>query len=307
MFPRQVRNTMKATHFPYADFIRILEVERQLSHHTLENYITSIEQFITYLQHYTDCKQWSDIDEATVRQYLIELLREHKHATVNNRLSGLKTFFKFLKSTHQIEKNPFTDLKGPRNEKCLPKVLTPQNIVQLLEAPKAMFVNGEISLFLYLRDTLILELLYNSGMRLSELLSLRYCDIDEVQMTARVIGKGNKERICPIGPYSVAAIRNFRHTVEADSVIICNEQNHPLTPRQVQYRLKVYLLKAGLPSDITPHKLRHTYATHLLNNGADLRLIQELLGHAHLSTTQIYTHVNSALMKQVYDQSHPHA
>ncbi|MDE6576114.1 MAG: tyrosine recombinase XerC [Opitutales bacterium] len=302
---------MQPSHFPYADFIKVLEVERQLSRHTLENYIISIEQFIDYLKRYTDKKFWSEIDEPTVRQYLIELLRDHEHTTVNNRLSGLKTFFKFLKNTHQIEQNPFEVIKGPRNEKMLPKVLTPQNIVQLLEAPKQMFLNGEINPFLYLRDTLILELLYNSGMRLSELLGLRYRDIDEAQKTAHVIGKGNKERICPIGDYSVEAIRNFKRnlkkSIQREDIIICNEQGHPLTPRQVQYRLKVYLLKAGLPMDITPHKLRHTYATHLLNNGADLRLIQELLGHAHLSTTQIYTHVNSALMKQVYDQSHPHA
>ena len=297
------------SHFSYAAFIRVLEIERQMSQNTLENYITSIEQFIAYLMRYTSVRNWTQVTENEVRQYLIELLREHKHATVNNRLSGLKSLFKYLKHTNVIKTNPFETLHGPRREKQLPKVLTPHDVAKLLNAPKKLLETGEISQFLCLRDTLILELLYNSGMRLSELLSLHLRDIDMATATAKIVGKGNKERICPIGEYSVAAIQRFCefHPLNFENLIICSEHGDRLTPRQVQYRLKFYLLKTGLPTDITPHKLRHTYATHLLNNGADLRLVQELLGHAHLSTTQIYTHINSGYMKSVYQKTHPHA
>jgi integrase/recombinase XerC len=174
-----------------------------------------------------------------------------------------------------------------------------------------LFNQEKISKFLLLRDTLILELLYNSGMRLSELLSLRYDDIDFEQNSAKILGKGNKERICPIGIYSICALRRWVEGVGIESDgkkwIIRSEKGDRLTPRQVQNRFKFYLRHGNLPMDISPHKLRHSYATHMLNNGADLRLVQELLGHANLSSTQIYTHVNSKLLQSVYNKTHPHA
>jgi integrase/recombinase XerC len=300
-----------AVNFSYADFIRSIEVERQLSKHTLESYVTSIEQFIAFLLKYTSIRRWSDVDEFNVRQYLIELLREHKKSTVQNRLSGLKSLFIFLKKYRAVEKNPFESLSTPKKEKTLPKILSPNAVALLLGQPKKLFLEDKISQFLYLRDALILELLYNSGMRLGELLSLRHGDVDFEQCSVKVRGKGNRERVCPIGIYSIQALERFTagmgEKFSPTMPIIINGQGENLTPRQVQNRLKFYLQQSNLPMDISPHKLRHSYATHMLNNGADLRLIQELLGHAHLSTTQIYTHVNSAILQRAYRKAHPHA
>ncbi|MDR1906910.1 MAG: tyrosine recombinase XerC [Puniceicoccales bacterium] len=297
--------------FPYADFIQSIEVERQLSKHTLESYVTSIDKFIAFLLKYTKIHSWCDIDEFTVRQYLIELLREYKKSTICNRLSGLKSLFVFLKKSRIVEKNPFEILSVPKKEKILPKFLSPNDTALLLGQPKKLFLQKKISRFLSLRDTLILELLYNSGMRLSELLSLHYGDVDFEQCSVKIMGKGNKERICPVGIYSIQALIHFLDAMggnfSRDDFVIINEQGRNLTPRQVQNRLKFYLQQSGLPMDISPHKLRHSYATHMLNNGADLRLVQELLGHAHLITTQIYTHVNSVALQRTYKKTHPHA
>jgi integrase/recombinase XerC len=297
--------------FPYADFIQSLEIERQLSKHTLESYVTSIESFIIFLLKYTQIRRWTAVDEFTIRQYLIELLREHKKSTLCNRLSGLKSLFIFFKNHKLIVANPFEGICSPKKEKTLPKILSPQDVALLLSQPEKLFSQKKISQFLYHRDSLILELLYNSGMRLSELLSLRYCDIDFGQRSAKIMGKGNKERICPIGIYSIEALRRFiggrAGDFSPDSLIIISDRGKNITPRQVQNRLKFYLQQSNLPADISPHKLRHSYATHMLNNGADLRLVQELLGHANLSTTQIYTHVNSAALQRAYQKAHPHA
>lgn len=300
-----------AINFSYASFIQMLEVERQLSKHTLESYVTSIENFIAFLLKYTKIRDWRSVDEFTVCQYLIELLREHKKSTVRNRLSGLKSLFVFLKKRRVIGKNPLETLSAPKKEKTLPKILSPNDMSLLIGQPKKLFLEGKISQFLYLRDTLILELLYNGGMRLSELLALCYGDIDFEQCSVKIMGKGNRERLCPIGPYSIQALTRFMDAMGGkifpNAFVIVSKRNGKLTPRQVQNRLKFYLQQSNLPMDISPHKLRHSYATHMLNNGADLRLVQELLGHANLTTTQIYTHVNSAALKRAYDNAHPRA
>ncbi|MDR1366874.1 MAG: tyrosine-type recombinase/integrase [Puniceicoccales bacterium] len=302
---------IEAVNFSYADFIQSIEIERQLSKHTLESYVTSIESFIAFLLKHTRIRCWNAIDALTVRQYLVELLREHKKSTVCNRLSGLKSLFVFLKKHQIIERNPAETLSVPKKERTLPKILSPNDMALLLSQPKKLFLEEKISQFLYLRDALILELLYNSGMRLSELLSLRYSDVDFEQCSVKIMGKGNRERICPIGIYSVQALERFIAGTGGnffpDVLIIIGEQGKNLTPRQVQNRLKFYLQQSNLPMDISPHKLRHSYATHMLNNGADLRLVQELLGHAHLSTTQIYTHINSSALQRAYKRAHPRA
>jgi integrase/recombinase XerC len=297
--------------FPYADFIQSIEIERQFSPHTLASYVTSIEQFIHFLIRYTAIRRWADVDEFSIRQYLIELLRGHRKSTVCNRLSGLKSLFLFLKQRGTLAQNPFEALHAPKKEKILPKILSPNDIAQLLSLPKKLFLEEKISSFLYHRDTLILELLYNSGMRLGELLALRHGAVDFEHASVKVMGKGGKERICPVGAYSIEALRRFIENLggnwERNAFIIVNDRGGNLTPRQVQNRLKFYLQQGNLPMDISPHKLRHSYATHMLNNGADLRLVQELLGHANLSTTQIYTHVNSRVLQQAYRKAHPRA
>jgi integrase/recombinase XerC len=307
----EIMKNNRPINFSYANFIHILEIERQLSQHTLESYVTSIEKFIEFLMRHTTIRDWKNVDEFTVRQYLIELLGKNKKSTVANRLSGLNALFAFLGREKMIDKNPLINLKSPKKDKILPKILSPREVAQLLHLPKALFEEEKISKFLFLRDRLMLELLYNSGMRLSELLSLRYQDIDYEQCSAKILGKGGKERLCPIGSYSIQALNRFVDgmgiTVAHDKFIIVSERGENLTPRQVQNRLKFYLRHGGLPMDISPHKLRHSYATHMLNSGADLRLVQELLGHASLSTTQIYAHVNSKFMQAVYNRAHPHA
>ncbi|MDR0418265.1 MAG: tyrosine recombinase XerC [Puniceicoccales bacterium] len=301
----------ETVNFSYADFIQSIEIERQLSKHTLESYVASIENFITFLLQYTQIRCWNAVDALTARQYLVALLRKNKKSTVCNRLSGLKSLFVFLKKHQIIEKNPFETLSIPKKEKTLPKILSPNDVALLLSQPKKLFSEEKISQFLYLRDALILELLYNSGMRLSELLSLRYSDVDFERYSVKVMGKGNRERICPIGIYSIQALERFiagmGKVFSPHALIIISEQGKNLTPRQVQNRLKFYLQQSNLPMDISPHKLRHSYATHMLNNGADLRLVQELLGHAHLSTTQIYTHINSSVLQRAYRRAHPRA
>ncbi|MDR1303102.1 MAG: tyrosine-type recombinase/integrase [Puniceicoccales bacterium] len=296
-------------HFSYAEFIHTLEIERRLSRHTLESYVTSIEKFIRFLLCQSAIRDWQNVDEWTVRQYLIELLGRNKKSTVANRLSGLKALFTFLERRKIIAANPFANLKGPKKDKILPKILSPQEVAQLLRLPEKLFGEEKISKFLFLRDTLILELLYNSGMRLGELLSLRYGDIDFERCSVKILGKGGKERLCPIGRYSIRALERFAEGTEmaCDRWVIVGERGERLTARQVQNRLKFYLRHGHLPMDISPHKLRHSYATHMLNNGADLRLLQELLGHTHLSTTQIYTHVHSGFMQAVYNRAHPRA
>lgn len=295
----------------YADFIRQIEVERQLSPHTISCYVHSIEHFIRFLDYNGTYLSWQQVDSNIIRQYIIESLRSHKKSSVNNRISALRSFFKFLKEKAIINTNPLETIKLQKREKLLPKLLNVKEIEKLLMAPQQLYFQKKISAFLYARDSLILELFYESGMRISELTRTRYKNINFENQTIQVLGKGKKQRICPIGKRSILAIQNFQNIAEIqfqpeDFIIISQNRKSALSAREIQYRLKFYLQYSGLPLDISPHKLRHTYATHLLNNGADLRLIQELLGHENLATTQIYTHVNSEVLKSVYKKTHPH-
>lgn len=183
--------------------------------------------------------------------------------------------------------------------------------MELIKGPTRLLQNQAISSFEACRDQLILELLYGAGLRVSELVSLSYGQIDSAQGVARILGKGRKERLCPLGKAAFACLtyfqQNYASDAGPDAPILIDTKGEPLTPRKVQLLLKNYLSLAGLPLDISPHKLRHSFATHLLNNGADLRVVQDLLGHANLSTTQIYTHLTVDRLKAVYSQAHPRA
>ena len=199
----------------------------------------------------------------------------------------------------------------PKLPKKLPVFLTEQQMLRLLEGPMRLLQNETIEPFVAWRDRLVLELLYGAGFRVSELVNLKYGDVSLDEGVARIVGKGGKSRNCPLGKVAVAVLDKWRSEFAAktgfsDPVVVSN-QGKKWSARQIQLLLKKYLNLAELPMDITPHKIRHSYATHLLDNGADLRLVQELLGHSKLSTTQIYTHVNLGRLKAVYDRSHPRA
>jgi integrase/recombinase XerC len=199
----------------------------------------------------------------------------------------------------------------PRLDRPLPKFLTERQMFELLAAPLRLLENGGVDAFTAWRDRLMMELLYGGGLRVSELVGLNYGQIDLETGVARVLGKGRKERLCPLGRVATAVLGKWRggfaRDTSPEAPVIVDARHRRLPVRQVQLRLKRYLALAGLPRDITPHKLRHSYATHLLNAGADLRLVQELLGHVNLATTQIYTHVSVAHLKKIYEQAHPRA
>ena len=199
----------------------------------------------------------------------------------------------------------------PKLERRLPKFLTEEQMVRLLAGPARLLENGGIAAFTACRDRLVMELLYGGGLRVSELTALNYGQIDLEAGVARVMGKGRKERLCPLGRVAVALLVKFKLefalSSELSAPVVVNVRHQRLPVRQVQLLLKRYLVLAELPIDLTPHKLRHSYATHLLNAGADLRLVQELLGHAQLATTQVYTHVSVARLKEIYSKAHPRA
>jgi integrase/recombinase XerC len=199
----------------------------------------------------------------------------------------------------------------PKLEQRLPKFLTEDQMLQLLAGPQRLLENESIDAFTACRDRLVMELLYGAGLRVSELTGLNYGSVDLEAGVARVLGKGRKERLCPLGKIATALVIKFKQEFARDSgpdaPVLVTPRHERLPVRQVQLLLKRYLALAELPMDLSPHKLRHSYATHLLNAGADLRLVQELLGHAQLATTQVYTHVSVARLKEIYTKAHPRA
>lgn len=294
------------------DFCDYLTLERRVSKYTVRNYRTAVENFVNWM---TQRGKWqgefSTVAQLDVRSYLIEEGRRLARRTLHNHVSGLRAFYLFLRQRGILDSNPFTGVALPKLDIPLPKFLTQAQMQALLEAPVQLRKDGKLSEFEAFRDTLIMEMLYGGGLRVSELCGLNYGHIDLDQGIVRVMGKGNKERLCPIGPVALQCMKvfteQFNLSKELDSPIVCQRNGRRMEPRQVQKLLKVHLAAAGLPLDMTPHKLRHSFATHMLDNGADLRIVQELLGHASLSTTQLYTHVSITRLKEAHRQAHPRA
>lgn len=293
-------------------FVKHLSHERRLSDYTVRNYSTAIGRFFVHL---VSSGTWNGelkgISLRDARDFVIEEQRRVSRVTLRNYVSGLKTFFKFWIRRGLLERNPLDGLVLPKPGRKLPIFMTEQQVLRLLGGPALLIENGSIEPFVAWRDRLVLELLYGAGFRVSELVNLKYGDISFEEGVARIVGKGGKSRICPLGRVAMAALNKWKSefalkTGYSDPVVVSN-QGRPWSSRQIQLLLKKYLRLAELPMDITPHKIRHSYATHLLDNGADLRLVQELLGHSKLSTTQIYTHVNLGRLKAVYDRAHPRA
>ncbi len=293
-------------------FCSFLALERRVSPNTVRNYrhaVTCLAIWLSQEDHWSG--DFSSVRSEQARAYVIEQGRRLSRRTLHNHVSGLRAFYRFLRQKGDSQACPFSGLSLPKLEKKLPKFLSKEQMIRLLEAPKKLCEDGQIDLFAATRDRLVLEFLYGGGLRVSELCSLRHIDINKEQQMARVLGKGGKERLCPLGPVAMRCLEEFIHvenrSSSPESPVLCQRGGEFMKPRQIQLLLKKYLTVAGLPGDMTPHKIRHSYATHLLDNGADLRSVQELLGHANLSTTQIYTHVGVARLKSAHKQAHPRA
>jgi len=293
-------------------FLAHLEKERRYSRYTVRNYRQAVEDFWRWLARSgLGARGLDRLGPREVRDFIIEGQRRFSRRTLHNHASGLRAFYKFWLRRGRLKRNPFTGVPLPRLDRPLPQFLTERQMVDLLAGPQRLLENESLDPFTAWRDRLIMELLYGGGLRVSELVGLNYGQVDFERGCARVLGKGNKERLCPLGRVATAVLVKWRNeyaraTGPGDPVVV-NARHERLPVRQVQLRLKKYLALADLPRDLTPHKLRHSYATHLLNAGADLRLVQELLGHVNLATTQIYTHVSIAHLKKIYEQAHPRA
>ncbi len=293
-------------------FAEHLASQRRLSPYTVRNYRSAVENFGTWLAGGGKAPAWEKLDPRRIRGYLIEAQHRLARRTLHNHVSALRAFFRFWIRRDRLRVNPFAGVTLPKLDRPLPKFLTEKQVRLLLDGPMRLLENGGITPFRAWRDRLLMELLYGGGLRVSELTALNYGHIDLENGVARVTGKGRKERLCPLGNVALACLRKFRsefavQTGRDDPVLTVDSGTRRLYPRQAQLLLKRYLALADLPMDISPHKIRHSYATHLLNNGADLRLVQELLGHANLSTTQIYTHVSVGRLQEIYRKAHPRA
>ena len=293
-------------------FCEHLALERRMSPYTVRNYRSAVEQFVAWL---AAAGQWGgdfgSVRTGTVRAYLVATGRSRSRRTLHNQMSGLRALYTFLRKRGLVEVNPFVGLSLPKLDRPLPKVLGLGQVKALLDAPIEAWRAGQSAEFDAFRDSLALELLYGGGLRVSELSGLKHRQVDRASGVARVTGKGGKERLCPLGPVALrclaAFVDRFQLSADPDAPVVPDRRGRAMTPRAVQRMLKPHLARAGLPLDMTPHKLRHSYATHLLDNGADLRAVQELLGHANLSTTQIYTHVSIARLKEAHEKAHPRA
>jgi len=295
-----------------APFLEHLEKERRYSRYTVRNYRQAFEDFWRWLARNGQTDRGLDrLGVREMRDFIIEGQRRFSRRTLHNHVSGLRAFCRFWQRRGRLKSNPLTGVPLPRLDKPLPKFLTEKQMTDLLTGPLRLLENQSLDAFTAWRDRLVMELLYGGGLRVSELVGLDYGQIDFENGVARVMGKGRKERLCPLGRVAMAVLVKWRDEFARDrtpeSPVIVNRRHERLPVRQVQLLLKRYLALAGLPNDITPHKLRHSYATHLLNAGADLRLVQELLGHVNLATTQIYTHVSVAHLKKIYERAHPRA
>lgn len=294
-----------------------LKYERNVSEHTLRNYLSDLRQFQDYLcpmdasgnRREVDVRQ---IDHITVREYLSQFYKDnHKKTSIARKLATLRTFFKFLCREEVMEMNPAKLVAGPRLPKKLPKVLTVEDLIRFIETPDTETVLGK-------RDRAILEFLYATGCRVEELTKLDLDDIDFRNETVRLKGKRRKERIVPFGSKAKEALQVYLgvrgellieapETERDPMALFLNYQGTRITTRSVGRMIDKYVKECAVSHDLSPHSLRHSFATHLLSAGADLRAIQELLGHARLSSTQIYTQVSMEQLMQVYDKAHPKA
>jgi integrase/recombinase XerC len=300
-------------------FLRHLGTDKGASVYTQRNYRQALLEFFDWSKRERKtAPEWTALRRDDFRDYLRHLGRNQlSRAAIQLRFSALRSFYKFLVRNGAAAVSPIQNLALPKPEKRLPLFLTVKQLQDLLEAPAAEFrraaESGEADAAIYFRDAAILEVIYSCGLRVSELCRLCAGDIDWSGEVIRVRGKGRKERLVPIGRPALKAIREYwshrsSPVLGGQAVFSARrDKSTPLTPRTVQLRLKKYLSVARLDPNMTPHKLRHSFATHMLDAGADLRSVQELLGHAHLVTTQVYTHITTERLKRAYNEAHPRA
>jgi integrase/recombinase XerC len=294
-------------------FLGYLRSEKRCSAHTLKNYAIDLREVAAFLR--KNHPQWTKGDEIRwerlpllpLRSYLAQAYGRLKPSSLGRRIATLRSFYKFLAKRGVVQRNVALELSAPKLPKALPKFLDVDEAFRLMEIPQGQdFVSA--------RDRAILELFYSSGLRIGELTSLRLSALDLKEGMVRVKGKGNKERLIPVGAKACVSVGDYleirsqvRPRAGFEEVLFLGEQGKSIHPSVIARRLQRYAQKLGLPKKVTPHMLRHSFATHLMNNGADLRGIQELLGHASLSTTQKYTHISLDKLMEVYDKAHPKA
>ncbi|MCX5680322.1 MAG: tyrosine recombinase XerC [Candidatus Omnitrophica bacterium] len=283
-------------------FINYLRVEKGSSSHTVKNYSLDLEAFAIFLGD----KDISSVDHLALRKFLAEMRsKNYAKRTIARKLASLRTFFKFMYREGHIKTNPITAVSTPKLDKRLPVVLDEGKVERLVQAPRIDDPAG-------LRDRAILETLYSTGVRVSELVGLDTGDVDFISGVIKVLGKGSKQRISPIGDMALGTIRKYIESknekkVRDKGAVFLNKSGRRLTDRSVRRIVDKYIKVASINEHISPHSLRHSFATHLLDRGADLRSVQELLGHMNLSTTQIYTHITMERLREAYDKAHPRA
>lgn len=313
-------------------FLEHIEAERNYSAHTIRSYSADLLQFCRFVSIGADealaacetltAKQLPQLDEGDwknlsqrimdiepleIRAYLAMMRNsDYSKSTVARKLATLRSFYKYLVRTEEIDASPVSVIRTPRQDKHLPKFLDIQQMQALLSAP-------DTTTFLGARDRAILETIYSAGLRISELVSLNVSDIDEFSEALRIRGKGRKERLAPLGSKAIQAIEAYNRKRQSalgssrNAPLFVNKHGKRLSARSIRRKLDRYVLIADIPFHVSPHALRHSFATHMLDAGADLRIVQEMLGHKSLSTTQIYTHLTTRRLKEVYDRAHPMA
>ncbi len=290
-----------------AYFLEFQETEKNASPLTVRNYSAALKKYSEWRG--VSFSNWRDETGDDFRGYLYDLMKQNlKRSTIRLRFAALRSFYKYLVLRRGLASSPVAEVQMPKPERSLPVVLSVKQMVELLEIPLKNDAPTKGPEWLKFRDVAILELFYSSGLRISELLGLDVKHVDFVEEIVKVIGKGRKERMVPVGGTAIRAIQRYRQEAAVtNGPLFRSVRGTRITQQAVDQMLKKYLKMSGIPFGVSPHKLRHSFATHMLDAGADLRSVQELLGHASLSTTQIYTHVTKERLKTVYDEAHPRA
>ncbi|MBO7684347.1 MAG: tyrosine recombinase XerC [Kiritimatiellae bacterium] len=303
-----------------ARFLQSMLAERNVSANTVDGYAIDLSQLVatTWGGSAAPPYPWRSLSEQDARRFLSSFVTggaSAAGATVRRKLAAARTFCRFLQREGVLSDNPFSLLRGPKRAKTLPKVLSVGDAERFFAQPLRDLRDGTVAEYPALRDAALFEALYSTGCRISEMASVKWGEIDFRRGTLIVTGKGSKERLVILGRQAVAALERLRRTAAAadpafaadNAAVFLTDRMGKFSARFAERRMKRYLAEAGLPTDLTPHKLRHSFATHLLDAGADLRSVQEMLGHASLATTQIYTHVSVERLKDEYARAHPRA
>ena len=289
------------------DYLHYLKVERGLSENTIASYGIDLKLFLEYLRE-NEIPSFKQVNKEIIVNYMQAEKNNNKaNSSILRSVSSLRKFFQYLAQEKIIEKDPMLLIDTPKKKQHLPQVLTKEEVEKLLHSPNTSQVLG-------LRDRAMLELMYATGLRISEIINLKLEDLHLTMGTLQTLGKGHKERIVPVGDEAIKWINRYLEEArpkllkqKRSNYLFLNFHGNNLTRQGVWKNLKAEVRKAGIQKNITPHTLRHSFATHILENGADLRIVQELLGHADISTTQIYTHLSNKQLADIYNRAHPRA